>query len=96
MVESKKTQLEVGGKIVEVETGKYANSATSSVTVRCGDTMLFVHCCVSKEPRVGIDFFPLLLSYALIPMHSYELYIDESKLSAQTKEHLAKDDCHCD
>ena len=63
MVESKKTQLEVGGKIVEVETGKYANSATSSVTVRCGDTMLFVHCCVSKEPRVGIDFFPLLIDY---------------------------------
>ena len=63
MVESKKTQLEVGGKVIEVETGKYANSATSSVTVRCGDTMLFVHCCVSKEPRVGIDFFPLLIDY---------------------------------
>ena len=63
MVESKKTQLEVGGKLIEVETGKYANSATSSVTVRCGDTMLFVHCCVSKEPRVGIDFFPLLIDY---------------------------------
>ena len=34
MVESKKTQLEVGGKIVEVETGKYATSATSSVTIK--------------------------------------------------------------
>ena len=63
MVESKKTQLEIGGKIVEIETGKYAQSATSSVTVRCGDTMVFVHCCVSKEPRVGIDFFPLLIDY---------------------------------
>ncbi|MGN0312297.1 MAG: aminopeptidase P family protein [Lachnospiraceae bacterium] len=38
-----------------------------------------------------IDFFPLVLSYALITMDSYELYIDESKLSAETKEHLAKD-----
>ena len=63
MVDSKKTQLEIGGKVVEIETGKYANSATSSVTVRCGDTMVFVHCCVSKEPRVGIDFFPLLIDY---------------------------------
>ena len=63
MVEVKKTQFEVGGKPVIVETGKYANSATSSVTVRCGDTMLFVHACVSKEPRVGIDFFPLLIDY---------------------------------
>lgn len=63
MVDSKKTQLEVGGKIVEIETGKYAQSATSSVTIKCGDTMLFVHATVSKEPRVGIDFFPLLIDY---------------------------------
>ncbi|MBP7211424.1 polyribonucleotide nucleotidyltransferase [bacterium] len=63
MVETKKTQIEIGGKIVEIETGKYANSARASVTVRCGDTMLFVHAAISKEPRVGIDFFPLLIDY---------------------------------
>lgn len=63
MVDSKKTQFEIGGKTVEVETGKYANSANGSVTIRCGDTMLFVHATVSKEPRVGIDFFPLLIDY---------------------------------
>ena len=63
MVESKKMEIIVGGKTVTIETGKYAKSATSSVTVRCGDTMLFVHCCVSPEPRVGIDFFPLLIDY---------------------------------
>lgn len=63
MVDSKKTQFEIGGKAVEVETGKYANSATGSVTIKCGETMLFVHATVSKEPRVGIDFFPLLIDY---------------------------------
>ena len=63
MVESKKFEIPVGDKVVTIETGKYAKSATSSVTVRCGDTMLFVHCIVSKEPRVGIDFFPLLIDY---------------------------------
>lgn len=63
MVDSKKTQIEIGGKTVEIETGKYALTASSSVTVRCGDTMLFVHATVSKEPRVGIDFFPLLIDY---------------------------------
>ncbi|MBR6162624.1 polyribonucleotide nucleotidyltransferase [bacterium] len=63
MVESKKMEILVGGKTVTIETGKYAKSATSSVTVRCGDTMLFVHCVVSPEPRVGIDFFPLLIDY---------------------------------
>ena len=61
--ETKSFQLEIGGKTVTVETGKYAQSTNGSVTVRCGDTMLFVHCCVSKEPRVGIDFFPLLIDY---------------------------------
>ena len=63
MVDSKKTQFEIGGKTVEVETGKYANSANASVTIKCGDTMLFVHATVSKQPRVGIDFFPLLIDY---------------------------------
>lgn len=63
MVESKKTQFEIGGKTVEVETGKYAQTSNGSVTIRCGDTMLFVHATVSKEPRVGIDFFPLLIDY---------------------------------
>ena len=61
--ETKSFQLEIGGKTVTVETGKYAQSTNGSVTVRCGDTMLFVHCVVSKEPRVGIDFFPLLIDY---------------------------------
>ena len=63
MNEVKKFEIEIGGKPVIIETGKYAKSATSSVTVRCGDTMLFVHCTVAAEPRVGIDFFPLLIDY---------------------------------
>lgn len=63
MVDFKKTQFEIGGKTVEVETGKYAQTANGSITIRCGDTMLFVHATVSKEPRVGIDFFPLLIDY---------------------------------
>ncbi len=63
MNEVKRFEIEVGGKPIVIETGKYAKSATSSVTVRCGDTMLFVHCTVAQEPRVGIDFFPLLIDY---------------------------------
>lgn len=61
--ETKKFEIEISGKTVTVETGKYAQSTNGSVTVRCGDTMLFVHAVVSKEPRVGIDFFPLLIDY---------------------------------
>jgi len=61
--ETKSMQLQIGDKTVTVETGKYAQTANGSVTIKCGDTMLFVHCCVSKKPRVGIDFFPLLIDY---------------------------------
>ncbi|HIS75001.1 TPA: polyribonucleotide nucleotidyltransferase [Candidatus Galligastranaerophilus intestinavium] len=56
-------EVTIGDKLVTIETGKYAKQATSSVTVRCEDTMLFIHAIVSKEPRVGIDFFPLLIDY---------------------------------
>ncbi len=61
--EVKRMEVTIGDKNVVIETGKYAKQATSSVTVRCEDTMLFIHAIVSKEPRVGIDFFPLLIDY---------------------------------
>lgn len=38
--ETKKFEIEIGGKNVVIETGKYAQSTNGSVTVRCGDTML--------------------------------------------------------
>lgn len=59
----KKTELMIGDKLVTIETGKYAKSATASITITCGETMLLVHSVVSPEPRVGIDFFPLLIDY---------------------------------
>jgi len=63
MNEVKKTQITIGEKVVEIETGKFAQSATASVTVKCEDTMLFIHAVVSDKPRAGIDFFPLLIDY---------------------------------
>ena len=38
-----------------------------------------------------IEFFPLVLSYAIITKDSVELYIDENKLDNNLKESLAKD-----
>lgn len=63
MIEVKRKELMVGDKLVSIETGKYAKSASSSVVVQCGETMLLVHAVISPEPRVGIDFFPLLIDY---------------------------------
>lgn len=38
-----------------------------------------------------IEYFPLLLSYALITMEDMKLYVDERKLTAEMKECLEKD-----
>ena len=43
-----------------------------------------------KYPWNDIDFFPLVLSYGIITMDSFELYIDERKLDDKLKAKLAK------
>ncbi len=56
-------KLEIGGKEVTLETGKYAKSASGNVVLRCGDNVIMATATVSDEPRPGIDFFPLLIDY---------------------------------
>lgn len=52
----------VADKEVIIETGRWAQQAGGSVTVRMGDTMLF--CSVTMgSPRPGLDFFPLSVDY---------------------------------
>ena len=61
--ESKTVSLEIDGKKVNVRTGRMAKQASGACEITCGDTMLLVTCTESKEPRDGIDFFPLLIDY---------------------------------
>ena len=56
-------QREIAGRNLVIETGKLANLANSSVTVRYGDTVILASCCVAQEPRPGIDFLPLTIDY---------------------------------
>ncbi|UCD98219.1 MAG: polyribonucleotide nucleotidyltransferase [Chloroflexota bacterium] len=53
----------VGEKEVTLETGKLANQAGGAVTLRMGDTVVFATATMGKEPRQGIDFFPLTVDY---------------------------------
>ena len=53
----------LGGKTLTAEIGKVAKQANGSVMLRYGDTVVLVTATVSKEPRQGIDFFPLLVDY---------------------------------
>lgn len=55
------TQL--AGRSLKLEVGRLAQQAHGSVLVQYGDTYVLVTATVSKEPREGIDFFPLLVDY---------------------------------
>jgi len=59
-----KESVELGGRTLTIETGKLAKQADGAVVVRYGDTMVLVTACGSKNPREGIDFFPLTVEYA--------------------------------
>jgi polyribonucleotide nucleotidyltransferase len=53
----------VADQDITFETGKLAGQAGGAVVVRTGDTMLLATATASKEPREGIDFFPLSVDY---------------------------------
>ena len=61
MFKTYETQL-AGRKLV-IETGKMAGLANGSVLVRYGDTCVLVNVTASKEPKEGIDFFPLSVDF---------------------------------
>ena len=55
--------MNVGGREVVVETGKYTEQANGACVVRCGETAVMVTVCMSPAPREGMDFFPLQVDY---------------------------------
>jgi len=52
-------EIELGGKMISLEAGKYARQADGAVMVSCEGTMVLVTAVGADEPREGIDFFPL-------------------------------------
>ena len=56
-------ETELAGRKLVIETGKMAGLANGSVLVRYGDTCILVTVTASKEPREGIDFFPLSVDF---------------------------------
>ena len=49
----------LSGRELKVTIGKVAEQANGSCLVQCGETVVLVNACASKEPREGVDFFPL-------------------------------------
>ena len=59
----KSYSMELGGRTLTLEFGKYAEQAAGSTLVRYGETVVLVNTCVSETIRPGIDFFPLGVDY---------------------------------
>ena len=55
--------MELAGTELKVTVGKVAEQANGECLVQYGDTVVLVTATSSKEPREGIDFFPLSVDY---------------------------------
>jgi len=56
-------EMEIAGRPLKVEIGEVAQLTKGSAMVRYGDTSVLCIVSVSKEPREGMDFFPLSVDY---------------------------------
>lgn len=59
----KKYETQLAGRNLSIETGKIAELANGSVIVRYGETVVMVNVTAAKEPKEGVDFFPLSVDY---------------------------------
>jgi len=56
--------LEIGGRLLVIETGELAKQANGSAVVRYGDqNVMIAAVTASEKPREGIDFFPLTCDF---------------------------------
>jgi len=58
-----KFSLKIGGKNLEVEINGLTEQAAGSALVRYGDTLVLTTCCMSKQDRENLGFFPLTVEY---------------------------------
>src|SRR5438094_5324448 len=58
-----KVEIEWGGRPLILETGKMARQADGAVLATYGDTTVLATVVSMKEPKPGLDFFPLTVNY---------------------------------
>ena len=58
-----RTEVSLEGRILSIESGRVARAADGAAWVRYGDTVVLVTAVATKQPREGIDFFPLTVDY---------------------------------
>jgi len=56
-------EVEWGGRTLVLETGRVARQADGAVLATYGETVVLATAVGAKEPKAGIDFFPLTVNY---------------------------------
>ncbi len=56
-------EVDLGGRIITIETGKMAKQANGAVIIRSGESVVLVTACTAENPKVGASFFPLTVDY---------------------------------
>ena len=63
MFNQHKVEIEWGGRPLILETGKIARQADGAVLATYGETVVLATVVSAKEPKPGVDFFPLTVNY---------------------------------
>ena len=58
-----KKEITWGGRLLSIETGRWANQAHGSVVVRYGDTTVLSTVTAANSAAAEVDFFPLTVNY---------------------------------
>ncbi len=56
-------EIDLGGRIITLETGRLAKQAHGSVLVSCGDARVLSTATSNLEPKPNVSFFPLTVDY---------------------------------
>jgi len=62
-LQTESVSLDWGGRTLTISTGTLANLANGSVTVQYGETIVLATATMAREPRPGMDFFPLTVDF---------------------------------
>ena len=63
MFDIKRKTIEWGGRTLTLETGRIARQADGAVLATYGETTVLATVVVARQPKAGIDFFPLTVDY---------------------------------
>ncbi|HPB68129.1 MAG TPA: polyribonucleotide nucleotidyltransferase, partial [Candidatus Omnitrophota bacterium] len=56
-------EIPFGAQNLIIESGRLAKQANGAVTVTYGGNVVLVTACMARNPKEGVDFFPLMVEY---------------------------------